>query len=342
MIDVSLCDCENCPLSQMVESEYTKGVFRRVGQGPIVPKREDRHYDVVFVGISPAFEEVNKKEFFVGKSGTLLKRTADALGYKDYQTTNTMLCYFPQSATDAEIKKAVECCKPRLIKEFEQYKPKLIVALGNIALHAITEKDVGIQSVDGRVLHSPYGDVLALVHPAAILRRTEEFPDFVDSLRSGLRFLEGTYQQVTLEPNVVVADYDNIAEICEKMARADNLVVDLETTGKGFYPYSRNPDKIRCIVACVDDSTAYIIPGESSPFYEPHPNFVEHPGVKDALEHNPAIYHNGQFDCGFLWQEGYRSKIKYDTFLAHYMMDERPYSHSLKLLGRKWLNAPEW
>ena len=342
MIDVSLCNCEECPLNAKVESTYFPGTYRRVGSGPVVPKRDTTHYDVVFVGISPAYEELKQKEFFVGKSGTLLRKTVKALGLDSCQYTNTMLCYFPTETTDSDIKTAIECCRPRLEQELKNYTPKLIVALGNIALRTLTDKDYGIQSVDGRVLRSDYGNVLALVHPAAVLRRADSFPDFVDSLRSGMRYLEGTYQQITLEPQVVVANDENIAEICQIMANADDLVIDLETTGKGFFPYGREPDQIRCLVASVDANAAFIVPGKCSPYYEPHPDYVDHPGLKDVLESKPAIYHNGQFDCGFLWQKGIKTKIKFDTFLAHYMIDERPYAHGLKHLAAKYLGAPDW
>lgn len=327
MIDLSLCKCDECPL---------KDISR-----PIVPDCKDSA-TTVFVGIAPAIEEIKKREFFVGQSGKLLKAVATSLGYADVAFTNAMLCYYPSDLSDSQIELACQCCFPRLVKEIWDLNPKLIVALGNIPLKAIVDTHKNIMDLDGRVLESKLGPMLATIHPASILRRPEAFLDFKESLRSGIRFLEGRYQQVSLSPKTVIADESNIAEICQIAANAEDLVIDIETTGTGFYPYGVNPDKIRCVVLNTGDNTAYIVPAESSPYYPAHPNYLKHEGLRQILESKSGIYHNGQFDCGFFWQEGLKTKIKYDTFLAHYLTDEREYTHGLKRLGQRMLGAPDW
>jgi DNA polymerase-1 len=240
-----------------------------------------------------------------------------------------------------EIDLALYCCKDRLFQEVRSKDPTLVVALGNTPLELLTGEPHKIRSVSGKILPGKEFPVLPVIHPASLIRRYEEFPDFVDALRTAPRYLKGTYKQAAI-PHTTIVDKDNFAEVLDKLDKADLLAVDLETTGRGFYPYGREPDKIRCIVLATDSSSTFIVPGESSPYYKEHPNFAYDDRLKDILHRKKCIYHNGPFDIGFLKQAGYDVEIFFDTFLAHYLLDEREYSHGLKLLAQKFLGAPNW
>jgi len=327
MEGLDLLKCKECPFSKSKK---------------VTPERDKEEKTVIFVGMAPAAQELLKGEFFVGPSGQLLRQVSESLGYSSYQFTNVLLCPIPHEAPDSQVSKALVCCKPRLRRELELYNPKLVIALGNLPIKALTGKDYGVMKVEGRILKDGTYPVLAVPHPAAVLRSPDLYRDFVDDLKVGIRFLSPSWIQVTDDPTyTVIKDETELEELCRKIDRADDVVVDLETTGLGFYPYGRKPDGIRCAVISLDQNHAYIVPGLSSPHYEPHPDFVDSDKLRAALN-RPCIFHNGQFDCGFLWQKGYRTTIGYDTFLAHYMLDERSWTHSLKLLSRKYLGAPEW
>jgi len=328
VIDTDLCDCAKCPLGK---------------NRMVVPERElGREHRAVFVGMAPAQNECLEGEFFVGDSGHLIRNVVDSLGYEDYQVTNVLLCPIPYGTLDSETRLAASCCKPRLDQELQYYRPDLLVALGNLPLRTLTDNwNLNITAVEGSIIAGRY-PVLAVTHPASVLRRPETYIDFVEDLRAGYRYLYGNWVQITTKPDVTIIDESTLPELCQKVENCTDYVVDLETTGKGFYPYDRNRDKIRCAVISFDAASAYVVPGYSSPYFPEHPNYIHNEHLKKVLEDNPAIYHNGQFDCGFLWQEGIKAKIKYDTFLAHYLTDERAYSHGLKLLSRKRLNAPDW
>jgi len=328
MTDLELCDCGNCPL---------KGGVKVLGKGT----SESETYDIVGVGIAPAREELRQGSPFVGWSGTLLRKTLEQLGITEFYLTNTLLCELKEDIKVSDRNLAISCCKKRLLEEVKSRKPKLTIALGNIPLETLTGIDYKIRSVNGRILSGLVGPVLPVLHPASLARRPEEFYDFKDGLVSSIKFLNGTYQQATA-PRTVVVTNENMSEVCQLMESAELVAVDLETTGRGFYPYGRDPDKIRCIALSVDDRTAYIVPGVSSPYYEPHPNYTQDPRLKEALSKARCIFHNGSFDVGFLFQAGYDVKIYFDTFLAHYLLDEREYSHSLKELSRKYRGAPEY
>ena len=329
------CQCTSCPLRESkaklgsVPGEWVRKPPEWVEGDPT---------SAVFIGISPAHQELKQKRPMIGPSGTLGRKTADEVGYTDYYITNSMLCWYPEQATEVQIRKAIECCKPRLEAELEYLKPKVIVPMGAVPTAAVLGvREVGIMAIEGRLQEGgPYGPVLPVRQPAAVLRRTDEYPDFKGAMENGVRVLKGTFRQAP-EPTTTVVGKDHLWEVLERVSRSDKLVIDLETTRNGFFPYGRNPDSIRCIALAIGPEEAYILPYE----------LLEDPEckakIKEVLEGHPyCVYHNGGFDCGFLFQEGIYTKIHYDTMLAHFLIDEREYSHGLKALAGRYLGAGEW
>ena len=341
MIDLSLCNCAECPLKN------TKKVLGEgISKGEISNLEQ---YDIVALGISPAKEELKQGRPMVGWSGSLLRKVLAKIHVEHYYLTNTFLCYYPDDLPDTEtkhiVKAAIKCCSARLEAELSSVKPKLIIALGNIPLEAATGTEYQITKVSGRIINGIVAPVLAITHPASLKRRPEDFVDFVDTLQTAPSYIGGTLNQVTEPESVIVNEenYTDVLQTIENASRDTEVTVDLETTGGGFYPYGREPDKIRCAILAVDNHTAYIVPAESSPYFDQHPNFFCNDDWRKILGNAKCNFHNGPFDIGFLKQAGFdKVKINFDTFLAHYMLDEREYSHGLKPLSRKFLGAPDW
>lgn len=316
-----LAKCHLCPLRK---SKEVKGCVPGEGVG-------EAPYKALMIGISPAREELNRKRPMTGPSGQLGRSVAQKTGYTNYYITNTMSCWYPDEATELQIQKAAECCRPRLEAEIEHYKPELIIGLGNRPVREIMGYNTNVLSVEGRVVDSKYGSFLPVRQPAQVLRNTESYPDFKDALVSGINYLKGSYQTAA-DPETVVVTEDNIGEITERVMKAPWVVIDLETTTKGFFPYGWEPDKIRCIAFAIDEKVGYIIP----------PDLFHHPNTERIINETKGVYHNGHFDCGFLMVEGFRPQVYYDTLLAHFMLDERTGAHGLKNLARKMLGAPDW
>lgn len=390
---LDLCHCEECPLKgsvkvlgcgpteiqevwsdiPVVKEGNTTGEFihKKVKTEIVVGGPE---YDLVFVGIFPAKDEVKQGKPMVGWSGQVLRSLITKMKLKSYYLTNTFLCYYPEASeiltkqlkeegnptlTETEytarlseassierqnVKIATICCKDRLFAEIKSINPALVVAMGNGPLEAVTGIDHKIMSVQGRILPGSEElgiPVLPITHPAALRRRPDEFYDLVNALQTAPKFLNNTYQ-LAGKPETVIIDDSNILELCQRIEAADLVAVDLETTTRGFYPYGRDPDKIRCIAIALDGKTAYIVPGFSSPNYEEHPNYVFNPHLMNALNHAKLLTHNGPFDIGFLKQAGYNPRMFFDTFLAHYLLDERKYAHGLKPLCHRFLGWPDW
>ena len=324
-----LADCENCPLRE------SKRVF---GPVPCEVIGDPDNIEATFIGISPAKDELAQKRPMIGYTGKFGREEIKKAGYENYVLTNCMACWYPDQATDNHLKQATECCRPRLEAELKLYKPKAIVTLGAIPTAGILKFpgiEFPITTYEGLPRDSDYGPVIPVRQPAAVSRRPDEYPDFASALKNGLRVLRGTWTQ-PLDPTTTILTRDTLWEALEKIERSSVLAVDTETTKDGFYPYKRNPDKIRCISFAVDPSEGFVIPRELLDDLETKAD------IKKCLEANPGTYHNGMFDCGFFYQEGIRPKIKYDTLLAHYLIDERGYAHGLKRLTQRILGAPPW
>ena len=342
-----LCRCEECPLNgRVVPGE-------RLGNGPV---------EVAFVGLYPGMEEIHEGKVNVGRSGQILRGIMEKFGYSNSYMTNVLLCLPKANMSTREESDAVIACRDRLDKEIRGLKPKLVVAMGNLALRTLTGiEKYKITEVSGLILT---GDetgnlqipLLPIEHPASYLRKenTANVRDLVDAFEVAGRWLSGTYCAAE-SPTAVLVDENNIGEVLQRIENAGTVAIDLETTKNGFYPYGRDPDKIRCMALAIDKRVGYIIPAEPSPHFETHRNVFEEFKDKIAavVTKTNNIYHNAIFDAGFLWANDVRVPVYYDTMLAHYLLDERSGRksgkggkevkvHGLKTLARKLLGANDW
>ncbi len=314
--------------------------------------------NVTMIGMAPADEEVTKGEPFVGISGQILKAVYTQLGYFNPYLMNCLMCPIPDDAKDDDRLLAVECCKWRALEELKQSKPGLIIALGAMPLNMLAGNDYTIMKSSGRVIHTEdslfkIAPILPSIHPAFVWRNPEAFYDFTEFMGTGVKWLEGDYQ-VALPAEYTVATRDNIQEILDLFNEASSNgqrgSLDLETTEDGFYPYGYSPNQIRCMVLSLDTKTSYIIPGfhcgRDNPYYVEgeieYENLLSHPGLKEMVEKGIWRMHNGHFDASFLFTLGIFPHIQFDSMLAHYVGDERSYSHGLKRIAHTRLGADDW
>ena len=358
---LSLCHCDECPLKgPRVLGEGSDDyyeVFRNVPitdeEGKVVGSRQKRFlevdrkykYDVVFVGMAPAREELAYKRSFIGPSGKLLRSSLDSLEYCPYYMTNCCLCRFPSDFPEKSYPKAASFCKDRLFAEIRMLDPSIVVALGNLPLRILSGKEHKITKVIGKLIKgTDIGiPVIPVTHPASILRRTDGYGDFIFGLE---RSLDHAYGNVVVAPSpeTKIVTPDNLGDFLQQLENAGEATVDLETTTRGLFPYGRNPDKIRCTGVGWEKGTTWIVPGYPSEIHgSTYTNLCQHPYFIEVLNKVDGTYHNGPFDCGFLLQAGFKPILKNDTFLMHYTTDERGKgAHGLKKLAYRYLNAPDW
>jgi len=177
--------CEQCPLyrAPMVMSE-----------GPPDAK-------IMFVGEAPSWEEVRTGRPFYGRAGQylngLLDETEPKIDRDEVYIANALKCQIPidMKKQGKDIDQAIACCRQRLNVEIRRVAPKLLVALGDVALRSTVGKS-GITKARGE-LHEPIDllptapKVLPTFHPAYLLRGNEGYRGVV------VRDLERAYRVAT-------------------------------------------------------------------------------------------------------------------------------------------------
>jgi uracil-DNA glycosylase family 4 len=170
----TLVGCQQCELSQR----------RR----QVVPGAGDaQRPDWLFVGEAPGEEEDIQGQPFVGRSGQLLDRMLAAMGLQRERQvfiTNVVKCRPPMNRDPQ--RQEVQQCSPYLLRQIELLQPRMIVALGRFAAHAVLEqggcladsKAAPMGRLRGQVHTGQFGGlsipVVATFHPSYLLRSPAE------------------------------------------------------------------------------------------------------------------------------------------------------------------------
>lgn len=128
---------------------------------------------IVFVGEGPGGVEDDYGCPLIGPSGQLLDKAlwATKMTRDRVLTTNVIKCR-PKNNRTPDIAEASFCAKLWLERELAIIKPKVIVALGSVALHYLGRPDLRITRDRGMWFRSEQGfDCIATYHPAYLLRQ---------------------------------------------------------------------------------------------------------------------------------------------------------------------------
>lgn len=129
---------------------------------------------IVFVGEGPGGVEDDYGCPLIGPSGQLLDKALWAANMTRDRvlTTNVIKCR-PKNNRTPDIAEAAFCANQWLLKELEIIKPKVIVALGSVALHYLGNPEMRITRDRGMWFKTAQGfDCIATYHPAYLLRQT--------------------------------------------------------------------------------------------------------------------------------------------------------------------------
>ncbi|MCH7896041.1 MAG: uracil-DNA glycosylase [candidate division NC10 bacterium] len=152
--------------------------------------------DLVFVGEAPGADEDAQGEPFVGRAGQLLTRMIEAMGLKrqDVYICNVIKCRPPSNRTPESDE--IASCEPFLIAQIKAITPKLICALGGIAVSALLKTKAPLSKLRGR-FHDYQGiPLLVTYHPAYLLRN----PNEKKSAWQDLQLLQKEYTRLTGRP----------------------------------------------------------------------------------------------------------------------------------------------
>ncbi|MFQ3619684.1 MAG: uracil-DNA glycosylase [Spirochaetales bacterium] len=126
---------------------------------------------VMVVGEGPGAEEDKQGLPFVGPAGQFLDKWLDAIGLsrnKNVYIANIVKCR-PPGNRDPHPDEAAACL-PYLYRQVELLGPKVLFALGRIAIQHLLQTQKGIGELRGKVHQWNRIPLIATYHPSAVLR----------------------------------------------------------------------------------------------------------------------------------------------------------------------------
>ncbi len=173
--------CESCKKCALWETR-TNVVF---GVG-------NENSEVLFIGEGPGEQEDLKGEPFVGRAGKLLD---DMLSLIDLDRTNIYIanmvkCRPPKNRDPLGVEK--DACIPWLREQTALIKPKIIVCLGRVSAMSIIREDFKISQEHGQWTEKNGVKIMAIYHPAALLRDPRRRPETFQDLKELQRVIKET------------------------------------------------------------------------------------------------------------------------------------------------------
>jgi uracil-DNA glycosylase len=155
--------CQKCPHLAASRNKVVFGVGN--------PKAE-----LMFVGEAPGADEDLQGEPFVGRAGELLTKIIQAMGFRrsEVYIANVLKCRpdLPPgtSGNRPPTPEEMETCLPYLRRQIELIKPKVMVALGGVAMRGLFGKSEPMKNLRGRWHQFGLIPVMATFHPSYLLR----------------------------------------------------------------------------------------------------------------------------------------------------------------------------
>ena len=149
--------CARCPLSKTRKN--------------VVPGEGAANPLVLVVGEGPGADEDEQGRPFVGKAGQLLDKMLAAINLsrdKNCFIANIVKCRPPMNRDPAP--EESQACRSFLDAQIHVLKPKMILALGRVALQNLLDTSIGINKMRGQFVDFKGVPFMATYHPSALLR----------------------------------------------------------------------------------------------------------------------------------------------------------------------------
>lgn len=158
MVQTKLIEGEGCKLCPLHKTRNNIVWYRGTST---------ENVNVLFVGEAPGKEEDLSCKPFVGRAGLILDKWIKEAELTNYAIINIVKCRPPNNRKPSPAE--IRACLPRLVKQINDMKPKMIVALGAVACSVLINRKEVIANI-GKIFQSRYGDVIVFPHPSFVLR----------------------------------------------------------------------------------------------------------------------------------------------------------------------------
>ncbi|MDD1678714.1 MAG: uracil-DNA glycosylase [Methanomicrobiales archaeon] len=159
-----------------------------------VPADGDYSAEIMWIGESPGFREVESGKPFVGPAGKVFSRILVKLDIprSSCYVTNVVKCRFTEDGRNrTPTPQEVDKCMPWLRAELAFSAARLVITLGETASRAVAFPKKDIAVVRGRLRTDGKRLFGATYHPAAVLRDPEMEDVIVEDVRNFVEVLRG-------------------------------------------------------------------------------------------------------------------------------------------------------
>lgn len=287
--------------------------------------KDEPQVDILFV-IDSARWSSTGPELFEGISYDILKDVVEQIGITHSWTiTAAVKCpnVYDKSFSTADSK----ICRSHLHNTILHYKPKLIIALGNLALKQLLKKS-GIFNKRGQTfeleLEGVTYPVVPTFHPYVFSKEPQNKPLFIQDITLAYNTHILKIKKEFDHKYTLLTTIEQVRTLTEALKDiSDPIAVDLETEGLNFLT-----DKILTIAISYDESYCACIPVHHK----------EHEWTPEELEelffliqvilknpNNWKVFQGGNFDLKMLLSEGVYVKNVMDTkIMAHLIQENEP------------------
>lgn len=293
----------------------------------------DPSHRVMVIGTAPAREEMAARRPMVGQGGKLFDAILRAAGWSREKTYITnVVCWNNTKPTAEEIAP----CRSRLLREIAEFRPKLIIPVGNIAADEIFgsrrhKGDRGAILWDDR--YQAY--VMTTYQPAAVLysKSVDQVNDLLRDFQKIPLILgfkeDGSQADVQFETVHTPGDAQRVMNSVPKDGRF--VSVDIETNSKDTEVLDVELDRLmRVGIGWRDDD------GKEQIYTLRDTVFADGP-LEWPIGYANWTFQYGQFDTyGLSRYLGIKLPIKEDTVFLSACRDERPGRHKLKIQAREY------
>lgn len=143
----------------------------------------NQNAEVLFIGEAPGANEDAQGEPFVGRAGKLLDDMMEMIGLdrSKIYIANSIKCRPPQNRDPLNTEK--DACRDYLGRQMELMRPKIVLCLGRISAMEIIKPDFKITQEHGQFFEKDGVQMMALYHPAALLRDPRKKPETFEDLK---------------------------------------------------------------------------------------------------------------------------------------------------------------
>lgn len=218
---------------------------------------------IALVGEGPGWKEEELEKPFVGRAGELLDGCITDAGLlrSELWITNSARCrLINKIGKDRKPSMhELDCCRGHTLDELREIKPKVIVALGDVASAMLLSRRFGgIREERGKVTWSDEWQawIIQTLHPAFALRQYAQRHFIIEDLKTAKRLVEEHGPRIVVPTDIeIVSSIAGLQRVKEEILDAGHFHFDWETNGlhltksEGF-----------CVSFSIREGHAFVVP----------------------------------------------------------------------------------